>query len=47
MKLIHGGIDNAVEDRNEDDDRDGVEVLHQIVRDAMTLHLRGLGDKVV
>lgn len=37
----------AVEDGEEDDDGDGVEVLHQIVGNAVAAHFTGLGDEVV
>lgn len=34
------------QNRNEDQDRDGVEVLHEVVGHAVAFHLRGLGDEV-
>jgi hypothetical protein len=39
-------VDDAVEERGEDQDRDRVEVLHEIVRHAVALHLSGLRNKV-
>ena len=42
----HGRVHDAVEDGHDDDDGYGVEVLHQIVRDAVSVHLAGLRHKV-
>lgn len=39
-------VDDHVQDGDEDDDRDGVEVLHQIVRHSVALHLTSLGNEV-
>lgn len=39
--------EELVHDRQEDDDGNGVEVLHQIVGDAVTSHLTGLSNEVV
>lgn len=41
VSLAHQRVDETVENRHEHDDSDGVEVLHQIVRNAVTLHLAG------
>jgi hypothetical protein len=46
LELAEDGVDNHVQDRDEDDDRDGVKVLHQIVGHAVALHLTGLGNEV-
>lgn len=40
------GIDELVEDGGEDEDGDGVKVLHKVVGHAVALHLAGLGDEV-
>ena len=40
-------VDDAVDKWDEDDDGDGVEVLHQIVWDAVAGHLARLRDEVV
>lgn len=40
------GVDKGLQDGNEDNDGDRIKVLHQVVRDSVTLHLAGLGDKV-
>ena len=45
-RAAQGRVDEAVEDGDEDDDGDGVEVLHQVVRHAVAFHLRGLADEV-
>lgn len=44
--LAQDRVDDAVENRGEDENGDGVKVLHEIVGHAVTLHLLGLGDKV-
>lgn len=44
--LEKGGIEYLLHDWNEDNDGDGVEVLHKIVGDTVSLHLRSLCDKV-
>ena len=44
--LSKDGVNDLVEDGGEDQDGDGVEVLHKVVGHAMALHLAGLGDKV-
>ena len=40
------GVDQGLQDGDEHDDGDGVKVLHQVVGNAVALHLTGLGDKV-
>jgi hypothetical protein len=47
LSLAQRGEDKLVNDRQEDDDGNGVEVLHQIVGNAVTSHLTGLSDEVV
>jgi hypothetical protein len=44
--FLEHGIDEAVEDGREEENGDGVEVLHQVVGDTVTSHLTGLGDEV-
>lgn len=44
--LSEDGVNDLVEDGSEDQDGDGIEVLHEVVGHAMALHLAGLGDKV-
>src|SRR5690242_6620544 len=39
--------EELIHDRQEDDNGNGIEVLHQIVRDTVTSHLTSLGNKVV
>lgn len=39
-------VDDTVEDRGEDQNRDGIEVLHEIVGHTVALHLTSLSDKV-
>lgn len=46
VKFLHDRVDDAVEDGDEDENGNGVEVLHEIVGDAVPLHLSGLGDEV-
>jgi len=46
LKLAEDGVDNDVQNRNEDDNGNGVEVLHQIVGHAVALHLASLGNEV-
>lgn len=41
------GIDQSVEDRNEDDDGDRIDVAHDVIGDAMELHRACLRNKVV
>lgn len=47
VRLAQRRVDDAVEYRDQNDNRDGVEVLHEIVGDSMTVHLLGLRDEVV
>jgi hypothetical protein len=44
--FAENGVDDAVEERGEDQDRDRVEVLHEIVGHAVALHLSGLRNEV-
>ena len=46
LQAAHDGVHNRLENGDEDNDRDGIEVLHQIVGDTVTVHLSGLGDEV-
>lgn len=46
LKLAEDGVNDHVENRDEDNDRDGVKVLHQIVGHAVAFHLAGLRDEV-
>lgn len=46
-ELAEKGVDVAVHDGDEDDDRERVDVLHDVVGDAMELHLAGLRNKIV
>lgn len=46
VEAAQQGVHESLEQGNEDDDGDGVEVLHQIVGDAVAVHLAGLGDEV-
>ena len=46
LQTAHQGVDAGFENGNENDDGDGVEVLHQIVGNAVAIHLTGLGDEV-
>lgn len=39
--------EELIHDRQEDDDGNGIKVLHQVVRDTVTSHLSSLGNKVV
>ena len=41
------GIDQSIDDWDEDDDRQGVDILHDVVRDAVELHCAGLRYEVV
>lgn len=43
----HGGVDNTVKYGNQDNNRDRVEVLHEVVGDSVAVHLLGLRDEVV
>lgn len=45
--MFADAVHEAVEERDEDDDGDGVEVLLLVVWDAVAFHLAGLGDEVV
>ena len=45
--LAKARVDDAVHDGDEDDDCQGVDVLHDVVGDAVKLHLAGLRDEVV
>lgn len=40
------GVENTIQEWSEDQDGDGVEVLHEIVRHAVTDHLSSLRDEV-
>jgi len=44
--LAEGGIDEEVEYRRKNKNRDGIEVLHEIVGHAVAIHLTSLGDEV-
>lgn len=44
--LAQSGHHKAFDNGKEDDDSNGIEVLHQVVRNAVSCHLAGLGDKV-
>lgn len=46
LQTAHDRVDDRLEQGDEDDDGDRVKVLHQIVGDAVAVHLAGLGDKV-
>lgn len=46
LQAAHHGVDAGFENGNENNDRNGVKVLHQIVRNAVAFHLAGLGDEV-
>jgi hypothetical protein len=41
------GVDEQVHDGDKDNQRDGIDVLQEIVGDAVQLHFRGLRDKIV
>ena len=41
------GVDDTVHDRDEDNDGNGINILHDIVRDAVEFHGGSLGDEVV
>lgn len=41
------GEDEVFEEWDEDDERDGVDVRDEVVGDAVGVHSRGLGNKVV
>lgn len=45
--LAQGRVEELVADGDEDDDGDGVDVLHNVVWDAVQLHLPGLRDEIV
>lgn len=47
LGLAEGGEHEVVHNGQEDDNSDGIEVLHEIVGDAMAGHLTGLTDEVV
>lgn len=44
--LAQGGVHEHLEERGEDENRDGVKVLHKVVGHAVAVHLAGLGNKV-
>jgi hypothetical protein len=44
--FAHDWVDDAVEDGDEDEDTDGIEVLHFVVWHAVAFHLSGLRDEV-
>lgn len=44
--LAQRGVDEHVEQGGEDENRDGIEVLHEVVGHAVAVHLAGLGDEV-
>ena len=46
LSFAEVGVDETVDDGDEEDDGKGVEVLDQIVGDAVAGHLAGLGDEV-
>jgi hypothetical protein len=46
LELAEDGVNHHVENRDENNDRDGVKVLHQIVGHTVALHLTGLRDEV-
>lgn len=46
VEAAENGVDNHLQEWDEDDDGDGIEVLHEIVGDTMAIHLFSLGDKV-
>lgn len=46
VETAHEGVDQRFEDGDENDDGDGVEVLHEVVGDAVSFHLACLGDEV-
>lgn len=46
LQTAHNRVNDRLEEGNEDDDGDRVKVLHQIVGNAVAVHLAGLGDKV-
>lgn len=41
LELAHQRVDEAVQNGDEDDDGDGIEVLHKIVGNTVSLHLAG------
>jgi hypothetical protein len=47
LVLAEEGEEELVHERQENDNGDGVEVLHQIVGNAVTSHLTGLSDEIV
>lgn len=46
LHAAHQGVDAGFQKGNENNHGDGVEILHQIVRNAVAFHLAGLGDEV-
>lgn len=44
--LAEGGVDEHVKERGEDENGDGIEVLHEIVGHAVAVHLTSLSDEV-
>lgn len=44
--LAERGVDEKVKNRGEDEDGDGIKVLHEIVGHAVAAHLTSLGDEV-
>lgn len=46
FELAKDGVNNHVENRDEDNDRDGIKVLHQIVGHAVAFHLTSLRNEV-
>lgn len=45
--LAERGVDDHIAKRNQDDEREGVEVRHNIVGKTVGVHDRGLGSKIV
>ena len=45
--FAEGGVDEQVHDGDKDDQSDGIDVLQEIVGDAVQLHFRGLRDEIV
>lgn len=46
FQLAQNGVNDLVQDGDEDDDRDGIKVLHQIIGHSVSLHLASLRDEV-
>lgn len=47
VRLAECWVDDTIDKRNEDDDSNWVEILHQVIRNTVTGHLSSLRNEVV